>query len=88
MINWRVRLKNRTWVLGFVSQIMIVVQILLQGLNGLGVTDFQLTDQIQNGILTFVNTIFVILSMLGLIQDPTTKGYKDSAQAKTYNTPK
>lgn len=87
MVNWKVRLKNRGWVIAFLSQVMLVAQILLQGLNSLGLTDFQLTEQIQSEVLTLANNIFIILSMLGIIQDPTTKGYKDSERAKNYSKP-
>jgi phi LC3 family holin len=87
MINWKVRFKNRSWVMAFVAQLMIVAQMLLGGLNALGITDFQLSDAIQQSILTFVNALFILLSMIGLIQDPTTKGMSDSARAKTYKEP-
>ncbi|MFJ7726487.1 phage holin [Neobacillus sp. NPDC097160] len=87
MINWKVRFKNRNWVIAFVSQILIVAQMVLAGLNSLGLIDFQLTDAIQNSILTFVNAIFVLLSMLGIVQDPTTKGYGDSERALKYKDP-
>ncbi|WP_066064642.1 phage holin [Neobacillus soli] len=87
MINWKVRLKNRNWVIAFISQIMIVAQLVLGALHSLGVIDFQLTDAIQNSILTGANAVFVLLSMLGLVQDPTTKGYGDSTRALTYKDP-
>lgn len=87
VINWSVRLKNKTWVISFLSQIMIMAQIVLEGLNMLGWTSFRLTEQIQNEILMLVNGIFLILSMLGIVQDPTTKGYKDSKRAMTYKEP-
>ena len=87
MINWKVRLRNKNWVIAFVSQIMIVAQMLIACLNSFGIIDFQLTDAIQNGVLTFVNAVFVLLSLLGIVQDPTTKGYKDSERALTYKDP-
>ncbi|WP_310194680.1 phage holin [Neobacillus niacini] len=87
MINWKVRFKNKSWVMAFVAQLLIVAQMLLGGLNALGITDFQLSDAIQQSILTFVNAIFILLSMMGLVQDPTTKGMSDSERAKTYQKP-
>jgi phi LC3 family holin len=87
MINWKVRFKNRSWVMAFVAQLMIVAQMLLQGLNAVGVTDFQLTDAIQQSILTFINAVFILLSLMGIVQDPTTKGMGDSERAKTYKEP-
>lgn len=53
----------------------------------MGLVQFQLTDTIQNSVLTFVNAVFIILSMLGIIQDPTTKGFKDSERAMKYEQP-
>ncbi|MDN3015276.1 phage holin [Paenibacillus sp. BSR1-1] len=87
MINWKVRFRNKNWVIAFISQLMIVAQLVLAGLHSLGITDFQLSDTIQNSILTLVNAIFVILSMLGLVQDPTTKGFGDSERAMNYKDP-
>jgi phi LC3 family holin len=87
MINWKVRLKNRNWVIAFISQLFIVAQIILGGLNSLGVTDFQLSEAVEDWVLTLVNAVFVILSMLGIVQDPTTKGYGDSSRAMQYNDP-
>lgn len=74
--------------MAFIAQLMIVAQMVLSGLNALGITDFQLTDAIQQSILTFVNGIFILLSMMGLVQDPTTKGMRDSERALTYKEPK
>ncbi len=87
MINWKVRFKNRNWVLAFISQLLIVAQMVLAGLNSLGLVDFQLTDAVQNSILTVINAVFVLLSMLGIVQDPTTRGYSDSERALKYKDP-
>lgn len=87
MINWKVRFKNKAWVMAFIAQGLILVEIVLAMLNSLGVINFQLTDQIKEEVLTIVNTVFVMLSMLGVIQDPTTKGVGDSERAKGYTEP-
>lgn len=88
MVNWKVRFRNWKWVAGFLSQIMIVIEMVLTGLNTIGVTHIELTDAVKNFILTLANAIFILLSMLGIVQDPTTKGYSDSEQALKYNEPK
>jgi phi LC3 family holin len=88
MINWKVRFKNKAWVTAFISQVFILFQIVLSVLNTYGITDFQLTEQIKGEILTVINTVFVVLSMLGVVQDPTTKGLSDSERAKGYTEPK
>lgn len=87
MINWRVRFKNRLWVSGFISQLFIVVQILLVGAHGIGLTDFELTEEVQGWILTLVNAVFVVLSTLGLVQDPTVEGVEDSRTSLAKSKP-
>ncbi|WP_312475293.1 phage holin [Neobacillus sp.] len=87
MINWKIRFKNRNWVIAFISQLLIVAQMGLAGLHSLGLVNFQITDAIHNSILTFVNAVLILLSMLGIVQDPTTKGYGDSERALKYKDP-
>ncbi|MCM3566968.1 phage holin [Neobacillus mesonae] len=87
MINWKVRFKNRNWVIAFISQLLIVAQLVLTGLNALGITDIQITEAVKDWVFMLVNAVFVILSMLGLVQDPTTRGYRDSVRAMNYKKP-
>lgn len=87
MINWKVRFRNGSWVIAFLSQLLIVVQVLMTGLHAIGIIDFQLADSVKDNVLTFANAIFVLLSMLGIIQDPTTKGLGDSERALDYKDP-
>lgn len=88
MINWKVRFKNRAWVAGFISQILIVAQMVIVGLNSMGLIHFQLTESIKTYIITLANAVLILLSMLGIVQDPTTKGYGDSENALKYDKPK
>lgn len=81
MINWKIRFKNWLWVSSFISQIMIIVQLGLVAANALGWTEFQLTEEIKGWVLAFANAIFVALSMLGIVQDPTVQGVGDSYRA-------
>ena len=87
-INWAVRFKNPLWVSAFVSQMFIIVQIILVGLNGIGATDFQLSQEVEGWILTLVNAVFVVLASLGVVQDPVTEGLTDSERAMKYNAPR
>lgn len=87
MVNWRVRFKNWVWVSGFISQIMIVIQLLLVGASSLGLTTFLLTEDIQGWVLALANGIFICLSMLGIVQDPTVNGVGDSKRALVRNAP-
>ena len=88
MINWKVRFKNRLWVVAFMSQLFILAEVLLVGAHAAGLTDFVLTEEIKGWVLAVVNAIFGVLSTLGLVQDPTTAGMEDSVRAKGYNEPK
>lgn len=78
MINWKVRFKNWLWVSSFVSQLMIILQLVLVATNAVGLTEFDLTEEMKSWVLMLCNAIFVALSMLGLVQDPTVPGIGDS----------
>jgi phi LC3 family holin len=88
MINWKVRFKNRLWVVAFMSQLFILAEVLLVGAHAAGITDFKLTEEIKGWVLAVINAVFAVLSTLGIVQDPTTNGIEDSVQAKGYSEPK
>jgi phi LC3 family holin len=88
MINWKVRFNNRLWVVAFVSQLFILAEVLLMGAHAAGITDFLLTEDIKGWVLALVNAVFMVLSTLGVVQDPTTAGMEDSDRAMQYNEPK
>ncbi|SSS87291.1 Small integral membrane protein [Acinetobacter baumannii] len=87
-LNWKVRFKNKLWVISFISQLFILAEVLLIGAHTVGITDFQLTEEIKGWVFALVNAIFGVLSTLGNVQDPTTEGLEDSTRAMTYNEPK
>jgi phi LC3 family holin len=87
LINWKVRFKNRAWLMAFVAQGLLLLELLFAALNSLGVINFQLSEQLKQEVLNIVNVVLVMLAMLGVIQDPTTKGFSDSERAKGYNEP-
>ncbi|MCQ6268687.1 phage holin [Fictibacillus sp. WQ 8-8] len=87
MINWRVRFKNWLWLSAFLSQLMIILQLVLVGVHSIGVTDFKLTEEIRGWVLALANAIFIALSMLGIVQDPTVEGIGDSQRALTRDEP-
>ncbi|MGE7650466.1 phage holin [Peribacillus frigoritolerans] len=88
MINWKIRFKNKLWVISFISQLFILAEVLLIGAHAAGLTDFHLTEEIKGWVFAVVNAIFGVLSTLGNVQDPTTEGLEDSARAMNYNEPK
>lgn len=41
-----------------------------------------------NKLIVVVNTVFAVLVIVGIVNDPTTSGISDSQQALTYKQPK
>lgn len=83
MINWKVRLKNKAFWLSLIPAILLLIQVVAAPF-GL-VLDF---GELGNQLLAIVNAIFAVLVILGIVEDPTTAGVGDSAQALTYAEPK
>ena len=83
MINWKVRVKNINFWLSIVPAVCLLVQTILApfGYNW----DFGVLNQQLSAI---INALFAVLSILGIVTDPTTKGVSDSSQAMTYQEPK
>lgn len=82
MINWKVRVKNKAFWVALIPAVILVVQ-LVAGLFGWSI---DLTD-ISGKLVAIVDAVFVVLMILGIVQDPTTKGIKDSDRALTYEEP-
>ena len=82
-INWKVRVKNKTFWLTLVPAIFLVIQSVLS-LFGIQ-CDF---SELQTGIATVITAIFGLLTVLGIVTDHTTDGFSDSDQALTYTEPK
>ena len=81
MINWKVRFKNKTWLLTFIAAAVSF------GYSALGM--FDIVPKIsQDNIMQGVTIAVTLLTSLGVIIDPTTAGVSDSAQALAYNEPR
>ncbi len=74
-INWRVRLRNKTFWLTLVPLLVLLTQQL--GLNW-----------VPENWESIFGTVMAILTVVGIINDPTTVGIKDSSQALNYVVPK
>ena len=82
-INWKVRIKNKNFWLTFIPAMLLLAQVVAS------VFGYTLDlGEIGNKLIAVVNAVFVVLSMLGIVTDPTTKGVSDSEQAMTYEKPK
>lgn len=81
MINWTVRLRNKTWLASMLALIVTFVYDMLAMLDVVPPVG-------EEWVLDVINTALMLLGMLGVVTDPTTKGMGDSAQALTYTEPK
>lgn len=82
-INWRVRTKNKTFWLTFIPAVLLLIQVVAAVL---GYT-LDLGD-LGDKLLDVVNALFAVLTILGIVADPTTEGVADSKQALTYPEPR
>ncbi|WP_298472259.1 phage holin [uncultured Psychrobacillus sp.] len=86
-INWKVRLQNKIWVMGFLSQLFILTELVLIAFKHLKITEYTLSHELETWMLAVVNVVFGLFSMIGLVQDPTTQHLSDSKRALTYRKP-
>ena len=82
-LNWKVRIRNKAFWLALIPALLLLVSQVLQ-LFGVTV-DFA---GLSNQLLAIVGTVFGLLTLLGVVNDPTTTGVSDSAQALKYTRPK
>lgn len=82
-INWKVRLKNKNFWLSAIPALLLFVQVVL-AVFGVEIN----VGDLGNRLIAVVNAAFMLLSILGIVNDPTTKGVSDSTQAMTYEEPK
>ena len=82
-INWKVRIKSPNFWLAIVPAFLLLVQVVAVPFG----YDFKI-EPLNSQLIAIVNALFAVLSILGVVTDPTTAGVTDSAQAMTYTTPK
>ena len=82
-MNWKVRIKNKTFWLTVIPAVLLLIQVVAAVF---GYTlDF---GDLGNKLLAMVNAVFALLAILGVVNDPTTAGVADSTQAMNYKEPK
>ncbi|MCO4584595.1 Phage holin [Streptococcus infantarius subsp. infantarius] len=74
MINWKLRFQNKATLLAIASTVILLIQ--------------QLGLKLPDNIADVANTVLTLLVLLGVVNDPTTAGIKDSEKALTYDKPK
>lgn len=81
MINWEVRIKNKNFWLTLIPAVLLLAQVVAAPFG------YEWDFGILNGQLAaIINALFAVLSILGIVTDPTTAGLRDSKQAVTYET--
>ena len=82
-INWTVRIKNKTFWVTIIPAVLLLAQQICAmfgiELNIAGVS---------NQLVSIVGTVFGILALIGIVNDPTVATLSDSKQAMTYEAPK
>ena len=80
-INWKVRLKNPVfWLTAIPSLVALVYTVL-------GLLDIA-PPVSESEVVQMSSAFIALLTTLGVLVDPTTKGVSDSEQAMTYDKPK
>ncbi len=79
-VNWKVRFKNKLWLSSFISAILVILYTFL---DAIGVVP----NMSETRLFRSIDAVLMILSLLGVIIDPTTAGMNDSARAQGYAQP-
>lgn len=82
MINWKVRIKNKNFWMSIIPAVLLLIQV-VAAVFGYTVN----LGDLGNKLLAVVDAVFVVLAILGVVTDPTTKGVGDSERALTYEKP-
>lgn len=81
-INWKVRFKSKAWWLSMIPAILVLIQAIAVPFGYQW--DFA---GLQTQLVAIVNAVFVVLALIGIVVDPTTKGFSDSKRAMSYEEP-
>lgn len=76
-INWKTRIKNKTFWLALVPAILLLAQVIAVPFG----YKFDI-DLINKQLLDIVNAAFGVLTIIGVVADPTTAGITDKGATK------
>lgn len=82
-INWEVRIKNKNFWMSLIPAVLLLIQA-VASVFGYKLEFGELGDK----LLLVVNSVFAVLALLGIVNDPTTATLSDSDLALTYSEPK
>ena len=82
-INWKVRIKNKVFWLALIPALLLLAQVVA------AVFGYELhIEAIGDELTAVINALFAVLTILGVVTDPTTAGVSDSKQAMEYDKPR
>ncbi|HGH0780954.1 TPA: phage holin [Staphylococcus pseudintermedius] len=81
MINWKVRMKKKSFWVAIVSALAIFIT------NVTGAFGLDYTAQVDM-VVKIINSVLTLLVSMGIVVDMTTKGIGDSHQALEYEEPR
>lgn len=81
-INWIVRIKNKAFWVAIIPALLLLAQQIC-ALFGVSLEITGLSEQ----LIAIIGTVFSVLTLLGVVVDPTTSGVADSDRAMTYTEP-
>ena len=76
-MNWQTRIKNKTFWLALVPAILLLAQVVAVPFG----YKFDI-DLINKQLLDIVNAVFGVLTIVGIVADPTTAGITDKEATK------
>lgn len=79
-INWKVRFRNKVWLAGFIAAVVSFAFVIM------GMFDI-VPSVSEDALMQGVQAVLTILTGLGVLVDPTTKGVGDSDRALEYKEP-
>lgn len=79
-INWKVRLRNKTWLAALMALVVSFVYDLLAMLEIVPAVS-------EDWLMSLIQTVLTVLAMVGIVIDPTTQGVADSDRAMLYDEP-
>ena len=77
-MDWKTRIKNKAFWIALIPAVIVLIQV-VGNIFGLDLSN--LTGLSQQ-LIDVVNAVFVVLSILGVVIDPPTKGIKDNKEDK------
>lgn len=74
-MNWKDRIKNKTFWITLIPAVLLLVQVIAVPLG----YNFEISG-LNDQLLAIVNAAFAVLSILGIVIDPTVAGIKDKKE--------